>query len=196
MKRYSKACERNQQPIGDRLQDWLADARLVLEVGSGTGQHAVAFARRFPHLTWQPTNPPGQLQSVEAWRRDADLPNLQPALAFDLFNDAPPVDGADAIIAINVIHIAPARALPHLFGHAAALLDSGAPLILYGPYRYDDRPLEPSNERFHQHLKQRHPDMGIRLFEEVDRIASEHGFEHRDTHRLPANNDLHRWIRR
>ncbi len=196
MKRFSKACERNEEPIANHLNTWLADAHVVLEVGSGTGQHAVAFARRFPHLDWQPTNRPDALQSIEAWRRDADLPNVLPPLAFDLFDDAPPIDACDAVVAINVIHIAPENALPHLFEHAAHLLDAGSPLILYGPYRYGDRPLEPSNERFDVHLQQRDPAMGLRTFEEVDALADDAGFEHRDTHRLPANNDLHRWIRR
>ncbi len=195
MKRFSKACERNKEPIGDVLADILPDDGLVLEVGSGTGQHAVAFARRFPHIRWQPTDRPGRLDSIRAWRADADLDNLNEPLEFDLFDDAPPVDRADAVVAINVIHIAPADAIAPLFTHADAVLDEGAPVILYGPYRYRDRELEPSNEQFDRHLQARNPESGLRVFEDVDDIAADHGFEHVATKRLPANNDIHWWRR-
>lgn len=198
MKQFSKACERNKEPIGDVLADVLPDGEevSVLEVGSGTGQHAVAFARRFPRVLWQPTNPPGQLVSIEAWRRDAGLENVLAPLAFDLFDDEAPVDGADMVVAINVIHIAPFEATRRLFEHAAQLLTPGAPILLYGPYRFRDRPLEPSNERFDAFLQRRNPDSGLRLFEKVDDIAAERGFTHVKTRRLPANNDAIWWVRR
>lgn len=193
MKQYSKACERNREPIGDVLDDILPDSGTVVEVGSGTGQHAVAFARRFPELRWQPTDRPERLDSIRAWRRDTDLDNLCAPLEFDLFDETPPIDKADAVIAINVIHIAPAQAIERLFFHAARLLSDGAPVILYGPYRYRDRKLEPSNERFDRHLRARDPNSGLRIFENVDRMAAKHGFDHVETRRLPANNDIHWW---
>ncbi len=198
MKQFSKACERNEEPIAEVLQELLADIErpLVLEVGSGTGQHGAAFARRFPHLMWQPTNPPGQLDSVRAWRREAGLDNLLEPLEFDLFDEAPPVERADMVVAVNVIHIAPFEAAEQLFAHGARILDEGALIFLYGPYRYEGRELEPSNERFDQFLRARDPRSGIRLFEEVDAIAQSHGFDHVETRRLPANNDAHWWARR
>ncbi len=197
MKQFSKACERNTEPIAEVLAELLpaADGGLVVEVGSGTGQHAVAFARRFPHLLWQPTNRPGRLASIEAWRRDAGLENLLTPLPFDLFDDDPPVEHAELVMAINVIHIAPFEATDKLFEHAAQLLSVGSPILLYGPYRYRDRSLEPSNERFDAFLKKRDPESGLRLFEDVDAIASNHGFKHVQTRRLPANNDAHWWMR-
>ena len=194
-KRYSKACERNREPIGEVLSDILPDEGKVLEIGSGTGQHAVAFANRFPDLTWQPTDRPGFLDSVRAWRDDADLDNLLLPQPFDLFDDTPPVDDADAVIAINVIHIAPAAAVDRLFAHAADVLADGDPVVLYGPYRYRDRPLEASNQRFDRHLQHRNPESGLRTFEDVDETAVDHGFEHIETRRLPANNDIHWWRR-
>lgn len=193
MKRFSKACERNRQPIGEVLEEVLPARGEILEVGSGTGQHAVAFGRRFPDLRWQPTDRPGRLDSIEAWRREADLSNLAAPLAFDLFDDAPPVDSADGLVAINVIHIAPPEAVDRLFGHAAELLNPGDPVVLYGPYRFRDRTLEPSNQRFDRHLRARDGDSGIRLFENVDETARDHGFSHVETRRLPANNDIHWW---
>lgn len=195
MKRYSKACERNKEPIGDVLEEVLPDEGTVLEVGSGTGQHAVAFSERFPRIRWQPTNRPGQLDSVRAWRRDAELDNLCAPLPFDLFDDAAPVDEADVVVAINVIHIAPREAVDRLFFYASKLLDDGGLVILYGPYRYRERELEPSNERFDRHLQARDPASGLRVFEEVDEVAKTHGFEHVETRRLPANNDIHWWRR-
>lgn len=192
-KRYSKACERNKEPIGDVLDEVLPETGLVLEIGSGTGQHAVAFADRFPSLTWQPTDRPGRLDSIRAWRRDADLPNLATPRTFDVFDDEPPVDEADAVVAINVIHIAPPEAIDPLFEHAAGLLDSGDFAVLYGPYRFRDRDLEPSNQQFDRRLRSGPGDRGLRVFEDVDDIASDHGFEHVETRRLPANNDIHWW---
>ena len=196
MKQFSKACERNTDPIGDILAELLDvdEEALVLEVGSGTGQHGVAFARRFPHIVWQPTNPPGQLTSVQAWRRDADLDNLRAPRPFDLFDDEPPVERADLVAAINVIHIAPFEATEKLFAHAAQVLSQGSPILLYGPYRYGDRELEPSNEQFDAFLRRRDSESGLRLFEEVDQIARGCGFRHVETRRLPANNDVHWWI--
>lgn len=197
MKQYSEACKRNEEPIAEVLQEVLPEEGrpLVLEVGSGTGQHSVAFARRFDHLLWQPTNPPGQLASPRAWWKEAGLENLLEPVAFDLFEEEPPVDRADLVVAINVIHIAPFAATRRLFEHAAQVLERGSPVLLYGPYRYADRGLEASNRRFDEFLRARDPRSGLRLFEEVDEIAGACGFCHRESTRLPANNDLHRWER-
>ncbi len=192
-KRYSKACERNREPIGDVLAELLSEGAKVLEVGSGTGQHAVAFAGRFPQMKWQPTDRPPALDSVRAWRRDAGLDNLNEPREFDLFDDEVPVDEADAVVAINVIHIAPWEAVDRLFLHAAKMLTDGGLVILYGPYRYRGRRLEPSNEGFDGHLKARNTGSGLRVFEEVDEVAKSHGFDHVETRRLPANNDIHWW---
>jgi len=193
MKQYSEACRRNEQPIAALLDEVLPDQSLILEIGSGTGQHGVAFSQRFPNFTWQPTDQPGHLKSIEAWRAEADLPNLNKALAFDLFEPDPPISRADAVVAINVIHIAPATATELLFSHAAALLDSGSPVILYGPYRYENRLLEESNKSFDSFLRRRDPESGLRVFEDVDEIARQFDFEHCGTRRLPANNDAHWW---
>ena len=192
-KLYSKACERNAQPIGDVLAEVLPECGVVMEVGSGTGQHAVVFARRFSHVTWQPTDRPEHLDSIEAWRHDAAVDNLAAPLAFDLFDTTPPLDEADAVVAINVIHIAPLEAIDPLFAHAATLLSEGDPVVLYGPFRYRHRELEPSNQRFDRLLQSRNPNSGLRVFEEVDEIAASHGFDHVETRRLPANNDIHWW---
>lgn len=198
MKEFSPSSVRNEEPIAQVLGPLLpeSDPAEVLEVGSGTGQHAVAFSRRFPHVKWQPTNLPGTLSSIEAWRKEVGLANLRPALPFDLFDEAPPVDEVvDLVIAINVIHIASFDATPRLFEHAAGLLSEGSHIFLYGPFRHQGQPLEPSNEEFDSWLRRRDPESGIRLFEDVDRIAGELGFSHVETRRLPANNDAIWWKR-
>lgn len=194
-RRHSPACARNTQPIGDQLARLLPQRGVVLEIGAGTGEHAVAFARRFSTVTWQPVDRPGHLDSIEAWRREADLPNLRPALAFDLFAPHPPVPAADAVFCANVLHIAPPEATAALFRHAAALLPHGATLIVYGPFRYRDRPLEPSNAAFDLSLRSRDPQMGLRYAEDVDAAAGAHGLALGEDIAMPANNRLRWWSR-
>ena len=193
MKHYSEACRRNEQPIAEVLREILPDQGLVLEVGSGTGQHAAAFSRSFPDLLWQPTNQPGHLNSIEAWREEVDLPNFKSPQPFDLFDAQGPVSEADAMVAINVLHIAPWAATERLFFHAARLLESEDPLFIYGPFRYRGQPLEESNQRFDAFLRRRDPQSGLRCFDEVSNLAEKYGFRHCSTRRLPANNDAHWW---
>ncbi len=193
MKQYSEACRRNEQPIAEVLREILPEQGLVLEVGSGTGQHAAAFSRSFPKLLWQPTNQPGHLDSIEAWREEVALPNFKSPQPFDLFDAQGPVPEADAIVAINVLHIAPWAATERLFFHADKLLKSDAPIFIYGPFRYRDQPLEESNQRFDAFLQRRDPQSGLRYFDEVSNQAQEYGFRHCGTRRLPANNDAHWW---
>ncbi|AWV91429.1 DUF938 domain-containing protein [Bradymonas sediminis] len=197
-KAYSPSCERNRDPILALLKEVFADKKYVLEIGSGTGQHAVYFGERLAHLRWQPSNQAGGLDSVSAWVEDAGLPNVNPPVALDLFEDdwseTLGLDAAlssprvDALVAINVIHIAPWEATEHLFRHAEALLDAGGVVFLYGPYRYADRALEPSNENFDAWLRRRDPASGIRDFEAVNAIAESHGFERVEDRAMPANN--------
>ncbi|WP_230467281.1 DUF938 domain-containing protein [Lujinxingia vulgaris] len=190
LRQHSEACVRNREPILNELREHLADAHHVWEIGSGTGQHAVYFAAHLPHLTWQPSDRPQYHGSIEAWRTDAALPNLRPVLAFDLFDEAPAVEHTDAIIACNVIHIAPFEATDRVFAHARASLNPGGKILLYGPFIHEDRELEPSNQSFDAMLRQRDPQSGIRRLADVDAKARACGFERALTRRLPANNDL------
>jgi len=187
MKRFSDPAARNAPFIASVLAEILPKAGLVLEIGSGTGQHADAFTRKFPHLQWQPTNA-DDLQSIFAWRAESGAPNFLEPLAFDLFDDVPPILAADAIYSANVIHIAPAEATPRLFMHAGALLQAGAPLVIYGPFKYRERQLEPSNVSFDAWLHERYPGGGIREFETVCEVAAAAGFDFISDIEMPANN--------
>lgn len=199
MKEYAPACERNSQVILSVLQRILAHSRSVLEIGSGTGQHAVFFANNLPHLQWQPTNKES-LGSINAWRDEAQLENVLPARSVDLLDWYDEKDSGlaeiDAIVCINTVHIMAWQGTEKLFELAASAIPSGGVLYLYGPYRYSGRPLEPSNENFDLWLKDRDPQSGIREFEAVNKLAEMAGFELQEDIAMPANNRSIWWSKR
>lgn len=199
MKEYAPACERNSQVILNVLQRILAHSRTVLEIGSGTGQHAVFFANGLPHLQWQPTNKES-LESINAWRGEAELENVLPAKSMDLLAGTDHqylrLPEIDTIVCINTVHIMAWQGTEKLFELAASAIPSGGVLYLYGPYRYADRPLEPSNENFDLWLKERDPLSGIRDFEAVNRLAELAGFELQEDLAMPANNRSIWWSKR
>lgn len=192
----SEASIRNSGPIDDVLEEILSPGDVVWEIGSGTGQHAVYFAERFPEVLWQPTDLPVNLDIIAARSLQYRVPNVRDGLPFNLFDDDPPVDHADIVYAANVIHIAPWEATKRLFDQASRVLAPGGTVFLYGPFRYADRELEPSNERFDKWLKERDSRSGIRVFEKVDAIAREAGFELVEDRGMPANNRSIWWRRR
>jgi len=165
MKQHSPSCERNKEPILAVFREIFTVPGLVLEIGSGSGQHAVHFARGLPHMEWQPTDTAENLPSISAWRAEAGLPNLGEPLVLDLFADDWPVKRAQAVVCINTIHIVSWQAVEKLLTGAGRLLAPGGLLYVYGPYRYADRSLEPSNEDFDRWLKDRDPVSGVRLFD-------------------------------
>ncbi len=188
MKQHSPSCERNKEPILAVLREIFTAPGLVLEIGSGSGQHAVHFARGLPHVTWQPTDTTENLPSISAWRAEAGLSNLRVPLVLDLFVNSWPVNEAQGMVCINTIHIVSWQAVEKLFIGAGRLLTPGGILYVYGPYRYAGRPLEPSNEEFDHWLKARDPVSGVRLFEDVNRLAEESGFSLAGDRAMPANN--------
>lgn len=188
MKQFSPSCERNKDPILEVLREIFTAPGLVLEIGSGSGQHAVHFARGLPQVTWQPTDTAENLPSMAAWRAEAGLSNLREPLALDLFADDWPVPAAPAVVCINTIHIVSWDGVKRLFAGAGRVLAPGGILYVYGPYRYADRPLEPSNEDFDRWLKARDPASGVRLFEDVNRLAVQNGLVLAGDRAMPANN--------
>lgn len=195
MKQSSPSCERNKEPILAVLREILTAPGLVIEIGSGSGQHAVHFARGLPHVPWQPTDVAENLPSINAWRAEAGLANLREPLMLDLFSDRWPVATAQAVVCINTIHIVSWQAAESLFAGAGRILSSGGILYVYGPYRYADRPLEPSNEEFDRWLKARDPVSGVRLFEDVNRLAGQNGLGLAGDRAMPANNRSIWWIK-
>lgn len=180
---------RNAEPIAEVLGEILPPRGLVLEVASGTGEHAVHFARRFPKLLWQPSDPePAALRSIEAWRAEAGLFNLLPAVSLDTRAAEWPVERADAILAINLLHISPWRATEGLMRGAGRLLEAGAPLYIYGAFRRVGTETALSNEAFDADLKARNPEWGLRDLESVAEAAAAHGLALERVVEMPANN--------
>jgi cyclopropane fatty-acyl-phospholipid synthase-like methyltransferase len=191
MKEFAPACDRNSQVILDVLKPILARSRGVLEIGSGTGQHAVCFAEGLPHLQWQPSNKES-LDSINAWSGESQLNNLSSAISLDLLaltdEKISGLPEVDAIVCINTIHIMAWQGTEKLFELAGKILPAGGVMYVYGPYRYSNLPLETSNENFDLWLKERDPVSGIRDFDQVDSLAKHAGFELQDDIAMPANN--------
>ncbi len=180
---------RNAAPIAEVLRDILPARGLVLEVASGSGEHALHFAREFPKLLWQPSDPePAALRSIEAWRAQAGLFNLLPPVSLDARALEWPVAEADAVLAINMVHISPWSATLGLLRGAARLLSAGAPLYLYGAYRQAGVETAPSNEAFDESLRARDPEWGVRDLEAVAAEAEARGFALDRVIAMPANN--------
>lgn len=188
VKRQAPAAARNVGPIGDVLEQWLPPSGLVLEIASGTGEHALAFARRFPHLEWQPSDPdPEALASIAAWQAEGPA-NLKRPVQLDVCAAPWPVQAADAILCVNMVHISPWEASLGLLDGAARLLGDGAPLILYGPWLETDVEAAPSNLAFDQDLRARDPRWGLRLVEDFASEALSRGFVLTDRQPMPSNN--------
>ncbi|HEX8625448.1 MAG TPA: DUF938 domain-containing protein [Allosphingosinicella sp.] len=189
MKRSAPATERNREPIGAVLREVLPERGTVLEVASGTGEHAVYFAGLFPNLVWQPTDPEAAaLDSIRTWRAQEGPANLLEPLPLDAAAGVWPVGSADAILCVNMVHISPWAATEGLMRGAGRLLGADAPLILYGPYRRAGVPTAPSNEAFDESLKARNSQWGLRDLEAVEAEAAKHGLRLERVVEMPANN--------
>jgi hypothetical protein len=187
-RRSAPAALRNREPIAHVLGEWLPKSGLVLEIASGTGEHAVFLAERFPELEWQPSDVhPDALSSIEAWRGTAGPPNLKPPLVIDASSMGWPIDHADAVLSINMVHISPWASALGLLAGGAQILPPGGPLILYGPWLSDAIPTAPSNLAFDADLRRRDPAWGLRRVEDFA-AAAEGDFEFIETRAMPANN--------
>lgn len=186
----SPSTARNRDPILAVLKPRLATVRLVLEIAAGAGEHAVHNAARLPHLQWRPTDAdPQALASIEAWRAHAALPNLLAPLRLDAAEPAGwPVERADAVVAINMVHISPWAATEGLVAGAGRLLPSGGVLYLYGPYLEAEVETAPSNLAFDESLRRRDPAWGLRRVEAVAELAAARGLALAERIPMPANN--------
>jgi SAM-dependent methyltransferase len=187
--RSAPAALRNREPIAEVLREWLPTSGLVLEIASGTGELAAYFAERFSNLEWQPSDVhPSGLASIAAWREAAALSNLREPIIVDAATPDWPIDHADAILNINMVHISPWSAALGLLDGAARLLPAGGPLILYGPWLKDDISTAPSNLAFDQELRSRDPEWRLRRVEDFAAAAEERGLRLEQTRVMPANN--------
>ena len=188
VKRHAPATERNRDVIAQTLARVLPAEGLVLEVASGTGEHAVHFAKMFPALTWQPSDPdPIALASINAWRADSNVPNMRPAMLLDASAEWPMAQ-ADAVVCINMTHISPWAATVGLLRNAARLLPQSAVLFIYGPYNQRDVPLADSNAAFDASLRQQNALWGLRYVEDIAAEAHVSGLHLDSVIDMPANN--------
>lgn len=194
-KPFSAASERNREPILDVLREHFADRQRVLEIGSGSGQHAVHFAAALPHLVWQCSDRAEALPGMQLWLDEAALPNTPKPLVLDLDQADWPATRYDAVYAANILHIISWEQVQTLFARLPALLEPGGKLAVYGPFNYDGAYTAPSNADFDSWLKARGAHMGIRDFEAVDELANGAGLRLRADLSMPANNRCLIWQR-
>ncbi|MCB2078358.1 MAG: DUF938 domain-containing protein [Novosphingobium sp.] len=189
LRQHAPATQRNRDPILEVLRKVLPGSGLVLEIASGTGEHAIHFARGLPHLQWQPSDPSSDARaSIAAWSAQSGTSNISAPLDLDASSETWPIERADAVVCINMIHISPWEATEGLMAGAARILGPGAPLYLYGPYRREGHALELSNAAFDESLRQRDSRWGLRALEDVARCAADNGLVLEDVIAMPANN--------
>lgn len=196
MKPYAESSEVNKVPILAVLKEIFADRKRVLEIASGTGQHAVHFGRELPHLTWQPSELAQHLPGIQAWLDEAQLPNVLSPLAIDVNDTHWPIAAVDAIFNANTVHIISWPEVERLFARIARVIEPGGCVCLYGPYNYNGNFTSESNARFDAWLKARNPNSGVRDFEAVNRLAASHGLELLRDIAMPSNNRILVWLAR
>jgi cyclopropane fatty-acyl-phospholipid synthase-like methyltransferase len=200
MKQYSEACEQNKEPILAVLREAFSDTRNVLEIGSGTGQHAVYFARQLPHLHWQTSDLEENHASINAWLREAGLANTSPPFTLDVtgttWPENTPEGAYGGLFSANTTHIMSWSAVQYMFSGIGKLLDTNASFCLYGPFNYHGNYTSDSNRHFDAWLKGRDPASGIRHFEALDELASKNGMALEADHEMPVNNRLLVWKKR
>ncbi len=192
-KPFSQACENNQPFILEILAPLFTAGQRVLEVGSGTGQHAVHFAANLPELHWQCSDRRENLKGIQAWIDDAKLPNLAPPVALDARDVDWPQPPFDGIYSANTLHIMSWHEVELFFSHLRKSLKDDGLLCIYGPFNYQGKYTAASNASFDQWLKQRNPQSGIRDFEAINALAEKIGLHLHADHAMPANNRLLIW---
>jgi len=192
-KPFSEYAERNGAPILSVLQSEFANCSKVLEIGSGTGQHAVRFAKALPFLQWQTSDRNENLRGINAWVEASGLANLLPPLSMDVLIADVPSESCDAVFSANTAHIMSIEAVRKMFALVAKALSDGGVFCLYGPFRQGDEFNTPSNAAFHQTLRSRNPEMGIRHLESLDGYARDHDMARDRLYAMPANNHIAVW---
>ena len=192
---FSKACENNKAPILSIIQPLFTGTETVLEVGSGTGQHALYFAENMPHLTWQCSDQPIYLPDIRTRLRQSKLTNTPAPLELNLFENQWPDINIDAVFCANAVHIMPWKGVEILFSSVGKALSPGGQLVLYGPFNYSGQYTSESNRKFDQWLKVQQPESAIRDFEAINKLAVEAGLTLIKDYEMPANNRILHWIK-
>lgn len=192
---FSQACENNKQPILEVLQNVFADTQRVLEIGSGTGQHAVYFAGHLPHLIWQTSDLSANHSGINRRIDEHPRENLRRPVVFDLNHPIWPDKKVDAVFSANTAHIVSWPLVETLFQQVGTHLPAGGIFALYGPFNYRGQYTSDSNAAFDQMLRQRDPASGIRHFEDIDALARQHRLQLIKDHPMPANNRLLVWVK-
>ncbi|MEE9445816.1 MAG: DUF938 domain-containing protein [Cocleimonas sp.] len=193
-KPYSESCDQNRDFIFKIIEPLLADKQHVLEIGSGTGQHAVYFAQKMPHLIWQCSDQIAYHADIQQWLDDAELSNTPAPIALDVSYDPWPKNlSVDVIFSANAVHIMSWKNVVDFINKAGEQLDSKGLLILYGPFNYNNTYTSDSNARFDIWLKQNNPQSGIRDFEAINELAEQKGLSLIDDFTMPANNRILCW---
>lgn len=193
MKPYSESCDQNKQPILQVLKIELADARSVLEIGSGTGQHAVFFGTQFPDITWQTSDRQEYHPGIHLWLADHNLDNVLPPMELDVALEHWPQATFDAVFSANTAHIMSSTDVEHMFRGVGKVLKAGGRFCLYGPFNYHGEYTSDSNQRFDQWLKQRDPNSGIKDLDDLQRWAQPAKLILRHDYEMPVNNRILAW---
>lgn len=195
IKPYSESCDQNREPILAVLLPLFSSVSAVLEIGSGTGQHAVYFAEKMPHLTWHTSDCKPYLDGINAWLADSALPNVVVPVELNVSKSSWPVMNVDAIFTANSLHIMHQQDVVNLIKGAGKLLAQQGSLVIYGPFNYQGKYTSESNARFDQWLKARDPESGVRHFEDVESLAYESGMKLAKDYDMPANNRILHFIK-
>ncbi|NVK21920.1 MAG: DUF938 domain-containing protein [Kangiellaceae bacterium] len=190
MRQFSEACERNRDPILDVIKPYLSYAKEVLEIGSGTGQHAVYFAAAMPHLIWHTSDLRNNHPSIVAWLEASELPNVRKPRELNVGQRVWPVNQVDAVFTANTSHIMAWERVRDMFAGVNRVLKPGGHFLIYSPFNVNGKFTSESNEKFDQWLKQQDPESGIRDYDDMNRVARHNGLSLIKRHEMPANNML------
>ncbi|MFZ6813427.1 DUF938 domain-containing protein [Undibacterium sp. Rencai35W] len=189
-KLFSPACERNAAPILNVLKPLLTQSKNLLEIGSGTGQHAVYFGAQMPHLIWQCSDRVDYHPSILAWQAETELGNVKPPYTLDVATSKWPEQTFDAVFTANTCHIMAWQEVEMMFAGVSQLLNPGGLFCIYGPFNYEGRFTSESNQQFDASLRSQADHMGIRDSEKIDALANQYGLDRRHDYVMPANNRL------